>query len=224
MMLSILKYGFDSIQALFFPPLCLHCKETLPKELHILCASCLHLLELLSPQGRCPTCFYERTQRSCMLCANRKPSYDYAAAVYAEYGPAKSLLYAFREEKRYYLAKSIAPFFLLQHEQLQWELPDCIVTPPQTLSSHFLHGEAEEIYIAKELARLFGCPYKTVSKKSDVHDTIILMISTLHPEMDAASPILQAAEHMQRTTPKRLYVMSFCMPYVPVLAINKTLL
>lgn len=218
MKFKLLHQAFDSIQSLFFPPICLHCKETLQENVHILCNHCLDLLDFLSPRGRCPYCFQEIQKRYCTTCRREKKCVDYAAAVFDMKGPAKSLLNAFQTEKRFYLVKSIGAFFLLQHELLGWQQPDCIVAPPQSFFSFCIHGENPSHLIAKELAKLFQC-----SDKKTFQDKIVLLIDTQFPE-NSESHLYTFAQQIQNENPKQLYLLSFCISNAAELAINKTLL
>ncbi len=154
---------FDSLSSLIFPPLCLHCKETLPEALKLLCFTCLSQVECIDTSQRCSRCFAE----GC-ICAKSPPiSYTRLGCCFEYEGPQKSLLVAFKYKDRPYLAKSLAGFLLLQHQQLAWQPPDYITYIPQSFLRSCIRGYNQSALLAHHLAEMMQkpviCPLKRTS-------------------------------------------------------------
>ncbi len=116
---------------LLYPPLCLHCGESIAAEEPLFCASCLEELVLIDPAHRCPFCFQEHemaTLSACLECRRHPPIFNRLAAACDELGPAKTLLA--RLKSRPALAKGAGALMAAQFLKLEWPFPDLIVPVP----------------------------------------------------------------------------------------------
>ena len=53
----LIKRWAKAFTALFYPPLCLHCRQSLQSEENIFCSSCMEWISLIDPSERCPFVF-----------------------------------------------------------------------------------------------------------------------------------------------------------------------
>jgi competence protein ComFC len=146
---------------LVYPPLCLHCKESVKDDSHILCESCLSLLQLIDPAERCPHCFsahYFRERRYCPECQRTPPLLNAIAAAFDYVGPAASLIRKLKYSEQSYLAKGCGAYLAAQFLQLEWPLPDVIIPVPISLTHLLERGYNQSLLIAKSMAEILNCP------------------------------------------------------------------
>ncbi len=202
---------------LLFPPLCLHCQKTTGALRKRLCPACLELLELLSPEERCPP-FLKKT-----------------AAAFAYFGPAASLVRELKYRHRPYLAKDAAAFMLLQLHELGWDPPDLIVPVPQSLMHGLVRGYHPTLLIAQALGgmlerpvanllkRRLGIPSQTGldeaqrralpldsflwKKYRDISDQKILLIDDV---MTTGTTLHRCAAVLQQGFPISIHALAFC--------------
>src|SRR5258708_4363651 len=94
--LHFIKNGLNALSTellqILYPPLCLHCEETLETKQRLLCFTCLELLSPIDPEHRCKTCFAECKEKNrCHRCASRTTVIHRQAAACEAIGPAKTL-------------------------------------------------------------------------------------------------------------------------------------
>jgi predicted amidophosphoribosyltransferase len=149
---------FKEFLNVLYPPLCLHCDNTLEENRSLFCSSCLELLSPIEPDGRCPICFAEETL--CARCIKRPIVIKRSAAACSPLGPARTLAaYLDKGNTRY--AAAAAGLMALQFAALNWPLPDLIVPFPSSLWTRCKKGSAISVVLAKEMARLLDRPYAT---------------------------------------------------------------
>jgi len=152
----------DSLSSLLFPSCCIHCKDDLPQSLNLMCGACLELLELIEPTTRCPLCFSE-----CCICSKaQRQSYSRLGCCFEYEGPQKSLLVALKYRDMPYLAKSLAAFLFLQHQSLEWQVPDIITYIPQSFLRASTRGYNQSALLAKNLSKLMHVPVKSLLKRT----------------------------------------------------------
>ncbi|NGX38915.1 MAG: hypothetical protein KR126chlam1_00231 [Chlamydiae bacterium] len=200
---------------ILYPPICLHCKEGMEKQLP-LCDSCLNNFTLLSVEGRCDRCFVEISQRKgrCLLCRQESSPFQQLASCFEEMGPAKSLLDALLFREQTYLAKDFAAYLALQIDRLQWPTFDLIVgVPPLLPPSPFQVG--------KELSQFLGCPFiETLKRKwtpvpqfslkkncNIIHRCVLLLATG----MGRGKEISSAGWTLDEGAPEMIYGITLCM-------------
>ncbi len=152
----------DSLNSLLFPACCIHCKADLPQSLNLMCQACLEMLELIDPTTRCPLCFSE-----CCNCSKAaRPSYSRLGCCFEYEGPQKSLLVALKYRDMPYLAKSLASFLFLQHQSLEWQLPDVITYIPQSFLRASTRGYNQSALLAINLSKLMQVPVNSLLKRT----------------------------------------------------------
>lgn len=148
---------------LFYPPLCLHCGESVEENLHHLCKSCLHLLELIDPLERCPICFSPQEARIkaiCKSCQQTPHPLRQCASVFEYLGPAASLVKKMKYSNQPYLAKGLAGYLAAQFLRLEWPLPDIIVPVPISFTHWVDRGYNQSLLLAHELSLILEVPMK----------------------------------------------------------------
>lgn len=118
---------------LLYPPLCLHCNNTLSSDAPIFCESCLKIMQLIDPADRCPFCFstaYDRPAYFCSDCSRIPPIFDKIAAAFDYLGPAATLIRRMKYGDQPYLAKGAGAFLAAQLLRLEWPMPDFIIPVP----------------------------------------------------------------------------------------------
>ncbi|MGZ3732991.1 MAG: ComF family protein [Parachlamydiaceae bacterium] len=160
----MLKQLLNSFRDLLFPPLCLHCRNTISEMTTYLCAECSQKLQLISPQERCPLCFsseYQLEYKQCPAC-NLKPSALQAMAAAFDYvGPPASIIRKFKYGNQPYLADGIGAYLVAQFLQLKWPLPDYIIPVPISFTHWLERGYNQSELIGQHIAELLGKPLIT---------------------------------------------------------------
>ncbi len=125
---------------LFFPPLCMNCKEF--TSMPYLCKECWLGSQLLDPEGRCLHCFHEIGEPSglCLRCRH-KPLLPFPrAALFAKEAPICRLMN--REES----PKPLAGYAFYQWLRLHWKEPDLIAPiPPERRQVAREFGELAQV-------------------------------------------------------------------------------
>ncbi len=147
---------------LIYPPLCIHCEQTLEKKRSLLCATCLELLISLTNEGRCLTCFAELEGR-CERCRKRSVVIRRQAAVCQSIGPAQTLISRL-EKGELGLVQHIASLMLLQWTTLGWPVPDFIVPLPIPWWNRCQLGGDIHAFLARQLAQALNVPVFTLLK------------------------------------------------------------
>ena len=149
----------SSLYSLLFPSFCLHCSQELDSKTNLLCPACF---DLLTPSSYPFVCFQQE-------------------------GPASSLVYAFTEKDMPYLAKSLAGFMLLHHQEARLKTPDLIAYIPQSLIETTIRGYNPSALLACELAKLFQVGYMSANALEDVSNKQILLVGDVFTEKIEAS-------------------------------------
>lgn len=160
-MKQILNKATKSVLSLLYPPLCIHCKEGLYSDIHLLCANCLDLLELIDPSERCPYCFsssYCIENKVCGDCRKRHPIFNGLAASFDYVGPAATLIRKLKYSDQVYLAKGCGAYLAAQFLRLDWPMPDVIVPVPIAFTHWLERGYNQSLLIAESLSTLLNCP------------------------------------------------------------------
>lgn len=168
--MQILKNQFlrlyHSALSLAYPPLCLHCEDTLQEAQHVLCQTCVQSLQFLTVKHRCPTCFKHCAGKKCVECANENSPFKAIAGVFDYAGPAATLIKKVKHGGQAHLSKSAGAFMIAQWSQLQWEMPDMIVPVPQRLSHWIDRGYNQSELLASAMGYFLSCPVKSLLKAS----------------------------------------------------------
>lgn len=146
-----------TFQSVIFPPLCLHCKETLSLPEYPLCKSCVGLLELINPEERCPLCFsgnFCANTHLCSECKKRPPLLNGIAAAFDYVGPASTLVRKIKYADQPYLTKGCAAFLSAQFLRLNWPMPDLIAPVPIAFTHLITRGYNQSQLLAQELGSL----------------------------------------------------------------------
>jgi ComF family protein len=223
---------------LVYPARCLHCREALPPDFPQLCEVCASLLELISPQGRCHSCFTplrEEFAFLCQECLHHPSSYCYQASAFYYEGPAATLVKRLKYGNQPYLAKGMAAFLVVQFDQLQWLLPDALVPVPISPLRWLERGYNQTTLLAEEMGKLLQLPtWNALKRDSGGYSQAALTLEqrkTLDPYqfrlkstysiknktllviddvMTSGSTLQRCAEALQQGQPAALYALTFC--------------
>jgi competence protein ComFC len=145
-----------SLINILYPPLCLHCDNTLERKKELFCEACLELLSPIDPEGRCLTCFAE--ELPCLLCTQRPALLKRAASASHRFGPA-STLSSYLQKGQTLFVPAAASLMALQFCALDWPMPDVIVPLPLSLWSRCKRGGDTHALLAKQIAHTFKTDY-----------------------------------------------------------------
>lgn len=158
-----------SFLSLIFPATCLNCSEGLSDEHGIFCQACLELLELINPSERCPYCFssnFSSGDHCCIECYKMPPLFNGTAAAFDYAGPASCLIRNLKYSNKQHLAKGGAAFMAAQFLQLNWPMPDIVLSVPIAFNRWIDRGYNQSSLLAKHLAEFINCPFKEGLKRS----------------------------------------------------------
>lgn len=223
---------------LIYPPLCLHCNETLYTENQLLCTHCFDLLELIDIKLHCPACFTLKPaikKHFCLTCATKKSSLTSLGAAFEYKGAAATLIKGFKYGNKPYLAGGLAGFMAAQFIELNWPLPDLIIPVPQSLSRRLTRGYNQAELLASNLSILLQRPVlKALSRKSDDYSQAGLSISQrmqlngktiflkknhllqdkiillIDDVLTTGTTLKKCAEALLEGYPKSIYALTFC--------------
>lgn len=151
----------DSILSFLYPSVCLNCSISLKGQHGLFCQGCAELLEMISPEHRCPRCFssqYNSLLKKCKECSHKTHYYTASAAVFEYMGPAASLIKQLKYGHKPYLAKGIGAFMVGQWANLSWPMPDVIVPAPISRSHWFERGFNQSLLIAQSISDILKVP------------------------------------------------------------------
>lgn len=154
---------------LVYPPLCLHCKESITEDTHIFCEACLGLMQLIDPAERCPHCFssnYSLESRHCPECQRTPPILNAIAAAFDYVGPAACLVRKLKYSDKSYLSKGCGAYLAAQFLQLDWPMPDLIIPVPISLTHLLERGYNQSYLIANTLSEILQCPLQDALNRS----------------------------------------------------------
>jgi competence protein ComFC len=153
------KAILNSVDNLFFPPVCLACSERIERVKDVLCSSCR---ELLSPitENYCDKCGAPMIDFTCPYCAERDFVFDIARAAFIYRNPVQELIHIFKYDA------FLAPADFLSQALL--EIPDaqkiahnfdCITSVPLHPVRYRERGYNQSELIARKLAIKWNLPY-----------------------------------------------------------------
>lgn len=204
---------------LLYPPVCIHCQESLgPGQERLLCRQCLHALVLIDPEERCPFCFSEKELAklaACLECRRHPPKWDGFAFACDYMGPARTLLNSITSGDRPYLADGAGAMIAAQFVRLEWPFPDFIIPIPIIFWRSLELGFHPNLLLAKSVGSILDRPVENVLrikngavhvKQSLAKDKTILLISDL---MTSKNYMKDCAEVLACERPRALYGMTF---------------
>lgn len=147
-----------------YPLSCLHCQEKC--QSHLLCPSCIELLEPIDPSLRCKGCFSESALIYCNECLSHDRSIERIASVFDYLGPGPSLVKKLKYANQSWLATAIAAWMVQYHtEVLRWPLPDLIIPTPISWNKKLMRGFNHSELIAQEISRFLQVPISNVLRR-----------------------------------------------------------
>ena len=180
---------------IFFPPLCLSCKQKTPFK--YFCKDCWLQSALLSPVGRCSQCFDEidEKQGACRTCKKAPQFPCTRACVFDGQSPVRQLIY--HEETH----EALAALAFYQSVQLHWPVPDVIIpvlARPLVMHSFAAHHQrpCPELFIRQD-------PWSLREELLDEHQTILLF-----DEGATHEQLQQATRAIADASPKKTYLLS----------------
>ncbi len=216
---------------IIYPPLCLCCQQRTEQLLHLFCKTCLEHLTLLDPEHRCARCFAcIESSGMCRICTTQHAPFKRHAAACEDFGPPRALL-THLQRGEHMLAKTIASLMVMQHNALDWPLPDWIISCPTHLFPVLYPQGKLTHQTASEMGRIFDRPLCSALKKMinysyfrnlDPKQEPTRFSSTAHQQADLADKtlllislaanreeIVQACEQLQGFFPKEICSISF---------------
>lgn len=163
---------FPSFLNLFYPNHCLHCFAKVENQ--FFCKTCISCFALVYPQ---------------------KNRFEFT--VFEKKGPICSFLKEIKNLKIYGLIKLAASFIVVQHNKLNWEVPDIIVPVSE---NNFFHKD-HLYYLSKEVALLFNKPLILKSKS----DQTVLFIDDIFNTKNI--------EKINSQNNGKTYYMSLCIDF-----------
>lgn len=164
-MRQLLKSFLD----LVFPPLCLHCQETLEAEHPLFCKTCLLQVIPANPAERCPYCFSLEfnplSQKSCSNCIENPLFIDQVGAVFDYEGPPATLVRQLKYGGKTYLAQGAGAYMAAQFIALNWPIPDVIIPMPMARLKKLDRGFNQSVLLANAFASILGCPVSELIKR-----------------------------------------------------------
>ena len=166
-----LKKFLKSCVDLVYPPICLHCKDTLLQDRELLCKTCFELLELIDIKLHCPICFsiqYCAKKMHCIQCAKKKSSLTSIAAAFEYKGAPSTLVKEFKYGNKPFLSQGLGSFMTAQFIELKWPIPDLIIPVPQSLSHWLTRGYNQAELLSDSMGLIIERPVvKALTRKSD---------------------------------------------------------
>ena len=168
---SLLKDFAASFLDLIYPPLCLHCDETLESGCKIFCRSCLEMMEMIDPLTRCSLCFSSDLDREkenkCQGCRKNPRNISHIASVFDYEGPAATLVKQLKYGGQSYLAKGGGAYLAAQFLTLGWPIPDFILPMPMAPLRRWERGYNQSMLLAQTFSQLIQCPVSTLLKRKN---------------------------------------------------------
>lgn len=168
---SFLKAVGNSFQDLIYPPLCLHCNDSLEKGFSIFCPHCQDFLSLIDPSTRCYKCFSFNSNQekplNCRHCQNKPTHLKGMASVFDYEGPPATLVKQLKYGRQSYLAKGCAAYLATQFLALNWPMPDFIIPMPMGRLKKYQRGYNQSELLADHFSKLIDCPLsKSLKRRS----------------------------------------------------------
>lgn len=160
----------NSVLALLYPPLCLHCAARVEEGCLLLCQECLSHLQLIDPCDRCHYCFFPEvvaSHRVCADCLKQPPLFQRLGAAFDYMGPAGSLVKALKYNNRSDIAPGMSAYLVAQFFQLNWPIPDLVVPVPISRVRRFIRGYNQCELLGRDFAKALDRPLvKALVRKS----------------------------------------------------------
>ncbi|HRD55856.1 MAG TPA: ComF family protein [Parachlamydiaceae bacterium] len=195
-----MKAFLNSLLSLAYPPVCLHCNQTLSNQDQLLCASCSPLLELIDKELYCPRCFYgspSKKAHACKNCATKSLATVSIAAALEYMGPASSLIKQLKYGDKPYLAKGLAAFMAAQFVSLDWPAPDFIIPVPQAFSRFLTRGYNQAELLGETLSNLLNCPLKLALKRKSGSFSQAALNKEERLQMEEQTIYLKKNQHLE---------------------------
>lgn len=158
-----------SFSDLLYPPLCIHCEQSLEERSLIFCQSCLKLLQIIDPKTRCPYCFsFEfdpENQFCCTPCRQKPQLLHRIAAVFDYEGPATTLIKQMKYGGQPHLAEGAGAFLAAQFVELNWPMPDFVIPMPMASLRKIERGYNQSELLAEVFARFIDRPMLDILKR-----------------------------------------------------------
>ncbi len=168
-MFFLKKLG-NSFLDLIYPPLCLHCNESLDKECTFFCKSCMFLFEKIDPTTRCPFCFthdFIPSDKCCSACKKRPRKIKHMASVFDYEGPSATLVKQLKYGGQSYLAKGAGALMVMQFLALNWPMPDFIIPMPMSRLRKMERGYNQSELLAESISKVLQRPVcKALKRRS----------------------------------------------------------
>ena len=161
---SIKEFLVNRFLNFLYPPLCLHCKTLLSRRNGLFCSTCLELIALIEPQGRCRCCFAELNQGRCKRCMKRSVVIQHQIAACEEFGPMHTLLQGVLNAKREAIPAA-ASLMAYQWLALKMSLPDLLVPLPGSFWQRQRFGFDPYEMLALELGKILSVPVHRLLKQ-----------------------------------------------------------
>lgn len=147
------KIRSKTLLDLFFPPLCLCCKEPLAEKWF--CLACWQLLALPDPSQRCRHCFTLAEGPLCSTC-RKQPLLCFPRIFLFEFSLPATILWRSRKE----IEEALSAMALIFWHRFAYHRPDEIIPLPDE------KGEKTVFHLAKRFARLLDAPYSPRLKRN----------------------------------------------------------
>ena len=158
-----------SLLDLIYPPLCLHCDESMEYDCEIFCRACLFMLEQIDPLTRCPLCFSSEfdnsMQKCCQRCLEKTGNIKRMASVFDYEGPPATLVKQLKYGGQSYLAKGAGAYLAAQFLTLDWPMPDFVIPMPMARLRKWDRGYNQSELLAESFAHLIDRSVSLVLKR-----------------------------------------------------------
>lgn len=233
-----LRQFIRSFKDLLFPPLCIHCRESIDEEFAYLCTECTRLLQLIDPKERCPRCFsqdYCAESKRCSCCQPGELALHRLAAAFDYIGPAASIIRKLKYGNQPFLAKGAGAYLVAQFFQLEWPMPDLIVPVPISFTHWLERGYNQSGLLAETVSQILGIPEVSVltrksgdysqagmdrkQRKTLTSESLLLKkehqlydkrILLIDDVMTTGSTLQRCAEVLYEGCPADVYALTFC--------------
>lgn len=159
--LTIFNQLGKSFVDFIYPPICLHCNETLEAGHLLFCLYCSQQLEMIDATLRCPFCFSSDinrdTQTCCGPCEGKPRIIQRMASVFDYEGASSTLIKHLKYGGKSYLANGGGAYLAAQFFALDWPMPDLIIPMPMSRLRKWERGYNQSELLATTCAKLIGC-------------------------------------------------------------------
>lgn len=158
---TILRLIKKSFIDFVYPPVCLHCYESLEDYSRLFCRYCLQQLEMIDALARCPYCFSsefnQEMQTCCRSCEGKPRLIQRMASVFDYEGAPSTLIKHLKYGGKPYLANGGGAYLAAQFFALNWPMPDFVIPMPMSRLRKWERGYNQSELLAISFAKLTGC-------------------------------------------------------------------